>query len=163
MISHLKMIMFPDPDSSPGIPRLEIFNPSGHKLPFQQALIPRLIHQVEKGENIHFSSLEIIFTDEEGIIEINTKYLDRDYVTDIISFRYDEGQSQNAIEGSLYCCAPRIEEQSRELKTDPREEFLRIIAHGLLHLAGYDDQSAKGKKQMTALEDHYLATISAWL
>ena len=155
--------MFPDPETTPGIPKLEIFNPSGYNLPLNQALIPRLVHLIEIGEQIQFSSLEIIFTDEGGIIDINSKYLDRDYITDIITFRYDEDHSNNAIEGSLYCCAPRIEEQSKELKTDTQEEFLRIIAHGLLHLAGYDDQAAEGKKRMTELEDHYLAKIIARL
>jgi len=155
--------MFPDPEASTGIPKLQIFNPSGYKLPFSLALIPRLIRLIEKGENIQFSLLEIIFTDEEKIIEINSKYLDRDYVTDIISFRYDEEHSNEAIEGSLYCCAPRIEEQSREFQTDPAEEFLRIIAHGALHLTGYNDQTVEDKKQMTGLEDHYLAKIIARL
>jgi probable rRNA maturation factor len=155
--------MFPDPESSPGIPKLEIFNPSGYKLPFKQSLVPRLIRLIEKGENTLFISLEIIFTNEEEIIEINSKYLNRDYVTDIISFRYDEDNTNQAIEGSLYCCAPRIEEQSRELNTNPRDEYLRIISHGLLHLAGYDDQSEEEKKQMTELEDHYLDNVTAWL
>lgn len=155
--------MFPDPESSPGIPKLEIFNPSGYKLPFNLSLVPRLIRLIENGENTLFSSLEIIFTNEDEIIGINSKYLNRDYVTDIISFRYDEDDTNQAIEGSLYCCTPRIEEQSRELKIKPRDEYLRIIIHGLLHLAGYDDQSDENKKQMTKLEDHYLDILTAWL
>ena len=155
--------MFPDPESSPGIPKLEIFNPSGYKLPFNLSLVPRLIRLIENGENTLFSSLEIIFTNEDEIIGINSKYLNRDYVTDIISFRYDEDDTNQAIEGSLYCCTPRIEEQSRELKIKPRDEYLRIIIHGLLHLAGYDDQSDENKKQMTKLEDHYLDILTTWL
>lgn len=153
--------MFPDPESASKIPRLEIFNPSGHPLPFRSELVPKLIRSIEIGENVLFYDLEIVFTDEEDISEINSEYLGREYVTDIISFRYDESESGKAIEGTLYCCAPRIEEQSYELETNPEEEFLRIIAHGALHLAGYDDQTDFGKKQMTALENKYLTILTS--
>lgn len=152
-------MMFPDPDSSDKLPELAVYNPSGHSLPFRSELIPKLLHFIESGENAAFSSLEIVFVDEDEIVRINTEYLERDYVTDIISFRYDEDESNSAIEGTLYCCAPRIEEQSREHKTKSEEEFLRVVAHGLLHLTGYNDQTEPDKKKMTELEDKYLKAV----
>ena len=151
--------MFPDPESSKSLPKLAVYNPSGHPLPFQSEFIPKLLHSIEAGENATFLSVEIVFTDEDEIVRINTEYLERDYVTDIISFRYDEDESNSAIEGTLYCCAPRIEEQSKEQNTDSEEEFLRVVAHGLLHLTGYNDQTESDKKKMTGLEDKYLKTV----
>lgn len=151
--------MFPDPESSDSLIKVAVYNPSGHPLPFQSELIPKLLHSIESGENATFLSVEIVFTDEVEIVKINTEYLERDYITDIISFRYDEDESNRAIEGTLYCCAPRIEEQSKELNTSSEEEFLRVIAHGLLHLAGYNDQTEADKKKMTELEDNYLKTV----
>lgn len=154
------MTTFPDLSSPGELPKLEIFNPSGFSLPFNQAQISSLVRHIETGEKIHFFQVEIVFTTEEEITEINKHYLDHDYVTDIISFRYDEDSTNQQIEGTLYCCAPRISEQSKELNTPEEKEFLRIIAHGLLHLAGYDDASAEEKKKMTQLEDFYLAKIT---
>lgn len=151
--------MFPDLDSSHDLPKLEIFNPSGVTLPFQRTIIPKLIYQIEKHEDVRFSNLEIVFTDEDGIIEINSKYLDKTYVTDTISFRYDEDESNKAIEGTIYCCAPRIEEQARELHIEPREEYLRIITHAMLHLTGFGDKTGEEKKKMTDLENLYLSKI----
>lgn len=153
--------MFPDPEDGSQLPKLEIFNPSDFSLPFSGELVPKLLHYIEIGEDVRFTNLEIVFTDEEKITEINSEFLNRVYVTDIISFRYDEDFSNNAIEGTLYCCAPRIEEQSRELNTNPAEEFLRIIAHGALHLTGYSDKTDAEKKQMTSLENIYLAKVMA--
>ncbi|CAN5246893.1 rRNA maturation RNase YbeY [soil metagenome] len=151
--------MFPDNKPSTIFPKLEIFNPSGHTLPFNSRHVSKLIRSIELKEKVRFSDLEIVFTDEEEIIKINSQYLDKDYVTDIISFRYDEGSADKAIEGTLYCCASRIEEQSREFDTDPEEEFLRIIVHGALHLAGYDDQTEQDKENMRNLENFYLTKV----
>lgn len=149
--------MFPDPDSHPDLPKLEIFNPSGATLPFKRSIIPKLLFQIEKHEHVRFTNLEIVFTDEDGIVEINSKYLEKTYITDTISFRYDEDESNQTIEGTIYCCAPRIEEQARELHIKPREEYLRIIAHAMLHLAGYSDKTEEEKKRMTGLENVYLS------
>lgn len=154
------MTTFPDLSSPGDLPKLEIFNPSEFSLPFNQALIPSLVRHIETGEKIHFFQIEIVFTGEEDITAINKKYLGHDYVTDIISFRYDEDSDNQQIEGTLYCCAPRISEQSKELNIPKEKEFLRIIAHGLLHLAGYDDASGEEKTKMTQLEDYYLTKIT---
>ncbi len=67
------------------------------------------------------------------------------------------------IEGTLYECAPRIMSQSKEFKTDNTTEFYRIFIHGLLHLAGYDDQTLEQKETMNQLEDQYLQTIHSSL
>ena len=154
------MTKFPEPDIDSSSPKLEIFNPSGYALPIQESDAQKLLELVEKGESVQFNSVEIVFTDESGIIEINSEYLKRDYVTDIISFRLDDDDSNQAIEGTLYCCAPRIAEQSGEFDSDPESEFLRIIVHGLLHLIGYDDQTDSDKSAMTLLEDKYLQSLS---
>lgn len=155
------MTKFPEPAGSDSPSKMEIFNPTGHELPFRESDAAFLLEQIEAGETVHYQSVEIVFTDETGIIDINTEYLNRDYITDIISFRLDDDESNHAIEGTLYCCAPRISEQSVEYDSDPETEFLRVIIHGLLHLAGYDDQSYTDKTAMTSREDYYLQTLSA--
>lgn len=154
------MTIFPEPDSGDSPSKLEIFNPSGHTLPFHEADLESLLKSIEKGESVHFQSVEFIYTDEDGIVDINSRYLDRDYVTDIISFRLDDDDTDQSIEGTLYCCAPRIAEQSNEFDSTPETEFIRVAIHGMLHLAGYDDQTDADKTTMTAREDHYLQTLS---
>ncbi|GAB5408943.1 MAG: rRNA maturation RNase YbeY [Balneolaceae bacterium] len=135
---------------------LEIFNTSGLELPFQSSEAAFLLDTISKQEEVAFSFVEIAFVDENVIVQINKEFLQRDYITDIISFRYDENTSNLEIEGTLYCCAPRIAEQATEFSQLPKREFLRIIVHGLLHLCGYEDSTPEEKKEMTRLEDHFL-------
>lgn len=147
----------PQPETPGGF---SLSNPSGHAIPATIAEFEIIISLVEKGERVQFHTVELVYVDEDEIGTINREHLGRNYVTDIISFRYDENEDNTAIEGTLYCCAPRIEEQSKEFGTQNRAEFFRIFIHGLLHLTGYDDQSSRDKQNMTTLEDHYLTRIN---
>lgn len=152
------MTKFPDIPHENDEPVLTVHTSRQFSLPVKKSDLQELILLVENQEEITFSQVELVYVDEDEIVEINTKYLNRDYVTDIISFNYGDPSEDltNKIEGTLYCCAPRIIEQSRDLELDVKEEFYRIFLHGLLHLAGYDDSTARQKKIMTKLENEYL-------
>lgn len=138
---------------------LEIFNQTNLTLPFREKDAYSLLEAIEKGEKSSFSFVELVYISENEIVSINKEFLKRDYVTDIISFRYDEDESNQEIEGTLYCCAARIVEQAKEFNETEEKEFLRVLTHGLLHLVGYDDGTEKEKKKMTELENSYLAKV----
>lgn len=138
---------------------IKVFNQTDASPPFDEKLLSDTAHQIAKYEHCSFNFVEVVYVDETKIIEINNEHLDRDYVTDIISFRYDDSETNNDIEGTLFCCAPRIKEQAHEYGESEQREFLRIYIHGLLHLVGYEDQSSETKEQMTAKEDFYLRKV----
>ena len=139
-------------------PTLQIFNESSVSIPLDQASARKIISLIEEQEEVTFAFVEVVYVDEDEIVLINMDHLDRDYVTDIISFKYDENsEGKNGIEGTLFCCAPRIAEQAEEFGETTENEFRRILIHGLLHLIGYDDQTTEDKKRMTELEDKYLS------
>ncbi len=153
------MKTFPDSPGSENTEKLTLINTSGIEIPVHDRVFMKLLSITEKGENVTFREIETAFVDEEEIVRVNIEFLDRDYVTDIITFRYDEGDP-DAIEGTLYCCAPRIMEQSSEFDSLPEEEFLRVFVHGLLHLAGHEDATDAQKQAMTALENRYLKQLT---
>lgn len=136
---------------------LQIFNTTPSELPCKEIDCRKIFEFVAQHEKATFELVEVAYVDESEIIRINKEFLKRDYVTDIISFRYDENDTPNDIEGTLYCCLPRIIEQAGELNQSAEKECLRILIHGLLHLIGYDDQSTSEKEEMTRLEDLYLS------
>ena len=138
---------------------IQVFNQADTPLPFENNLLTDVAQQVAEHEECSFNFIEVVYVDEPKIIEINKEHLDRDYVTDIISFRYDDSETNEGIEGTLFCCAPRITEQAQEFGESEQREFLRIYIHGLLHLTGYEDQSSESKEQMTSKEDFYLRII----
>lgn len=135
---------------------IQLFNQTAEDLPLSPEDVRNISSLVASGENVEFSLLEVVYVDDKEIVRINKEYLERDYVTDIITFRYDEDPSNQSLEGTLYCCAPRIYEQALELDQDPGEEFKRILIHGILHLCGYEDENAQAKQQMSDRENYYL-------
>lgn len=137
-------------------PVVQIFNESGEDIPLSEKEANAILPAFCEKEHCHFSFVELVYVDENEIVRINKEHLDRDYITDIISFRYDENTDNREIEGTLFCCAPRIKEQAQEFAGSEKEEFQRILIHGLLHLVGYNDATAEEKNRMTALENHYL-------
>lgn len=140
-------------------PDIQLYNESGKEIPIDFEVIREYLLKVATQEDCSFSLLEVVYVDESGIVDINQEYLSRDYVTDIISFRYDEDQDNTNIEGTLYCCAQRIYEQALELNEDIEREFKRILIHGLLHLCGYEDDTPGAKEKMTQRENYYLRSV----
>lgn len=138
---------------------IEIYNESGLEIPFTKTQFNQLIRVVSEGENCIFSWIEIVYVDENGIVEVNKKFLDRNYITDIITFSYsDEAQvhSTSGIEGTIYMCNQRIVEQAKDFKVNLLEEYKRIFVHGLLHLSGHHDDTEELKQAMNTLENKYI-------
>lgn len=137
-------------------PDIQVFNQTDHSIPLEKSIFKDLALSISDKEMGSFRFIEVVYVDEELIVRINKEYLDHDYVTDIITFRYDESEEKNDIEGTIFCCAPRIVEQAEEFNESTEREFLRVYIHGLLHLMGYNDQTEEDKKQMRTKEDEYI-------
>jgi rRNA maturation RNase YbeY len=138
-------------------PIIQLYNESGIEIPLTQSITEKVGNLVFDSEGVSLQSLEIVFVDEDKIVEINEMHLGRDYVTDIITYHYQD--ENEPVEGTVFCCAQRIFEQAKELETEPKQEFLRIYIHGLLHLCGYNDTTTEEKLQMTQKENEYLIQI----
>ena len=98
-------------------------------------------------------NISIIFTSDEYLLDINKKYLNHDYYTDIITFNYNE---ENVVSGDLFISLDRIKENSILQNQAFDEEVIRIIIHGFLHLNGINDKSVIEKTEMTKFENLYL-------
>lgn len=141
-------------------PDIQVFNQSVCTIPIEDSIYPKIAATIADEEQSSINFVEVVYVDEDEIVRVNNEHLDRDYVTDIITFRYDDASTKKDIEGTMFCCAPRIIEQAEEFNESIEQEFLRIYIHGLLHLIGYEDKSEKQKQQMTAKEDTYLNLAS---
>jgi len=142
---------------------IELFNESGMDIPLSEPDFTDMANLVSEGENRIFSLLEIVYVNTSGIIEVNSKFLKRKYVTDIITFPYSEENSDlisNELEGTIYMCNQRIREQADDLGTNIYEEFRRVFIHGLLHLCGYHDDTVEAKNIMTEKENKYLKSLN---
>ena len=96
----------------------------------------------------------IIFCSDNYILDINMKYLQHDYFTDIITFDYCE---KNTLSGDLFISVDSVRENALLYGAPSFEDELnRVIVHGLLHLIGYDDHSDEQVAVMRQKENYYL-------
>src|SRR5690625_7726958 len=106
---------------------------------------------MEKSFGVRFQMIELVYVDENEIVRIHREFLGKEYITDIITFPYlDPGSTE--INGKLFCCPPRIVEQSRELGTASRQEFNRVFNNGMLDQCGLDDATPGQTVTMSVLE-----------
>jgi len=119
-----------------------------------KALNNRWLKMVAESEIKKLGPLSIIFCSDNYILDINIKYLQHDYFTDIITFDYCEGDRLN---GDLFISVDTVRENASFYGTEFADELNRVIVHGILHLIGYDDHSEKDIAEMRAKENYYLS------
>lgn len=102
--------------------------------------------------------VNVIFCSDNYILDVNMKYLQHDYFTDIITFDYCEG---DVLSGDLFISVDSVRENSVFYGTEFADELNRVIVHGLLHLIGYDDHKDEDIKVMRSKEDYYLKLRTA--
>lgn len=97
--------------------------------------------------------VDYIFCSDNYLLEINKKYLQHDYYTDIITFPL----SENPIEANVFISIDRVKENADLYKVTFEHELHRVMAHGILHLLGYNDSTHEEKQIMRQQEDSLLA------
>lgn len=114
------------------------------------------IKNVVVTEGYKLGDVSFIFCSDDYLLDVNRKYLDHDYYTDIITFDYVEDKILN---GDIFISIDRVKENAVEFETTFDNEFHRILIHGILHLLGYKDKIRKDKLIMTEKEDLYLKIL----
>lgn len=113
----------------------------------------------KKDKDVYVS---ILFTNNEKIKELNSKYRGKDSSTDIISFAYNdhkEIKEEVEILGDIVVSIEKVKEQAKEYGHSFEREFYYILIHGILHLLGYDHIENRDKKIMREKEEEILSAF----
>ncbi|MDR9398583.1 MAG: rRNA maturation RNase YbeY [Salibacter sp.] len=132
--------------------RINISFHSKQSLPFNLDEIEVWIKRVIDREKRKTGIISYTFVDDEELLRINKDFLNHDYFTDIITF--DE-VVDNTINGDIFISLERIQDNSSD-SASFKNEFLRVVIHGVLHLIGYDDHCSSEKLLMREKEDDYI-------
>lgn len=123
------------------------------KVKFSKSNTKKFIKDLINSENKKTGDVNFIFCSDDYLLDVNKQYLNHDYYTDIITFDYCEG---NHVSGDIFISVDRVIENSLNQKVDFKNEFCRVLFHGVLHLCGYKDKKKEDKTLMTSKEDFYL-------
>lgn len=149
-------------------------------------LLRVLAKKMLKAAGVRDARLSIALLSAAAIRRLNRVYLGHDFVTDVVTFNLGSEKSRVRVErgrGTVargkgkrrpfhfsplacdvygeICICPGVAQRNAKKYSEPFErELMRYIAHGILHLGGFDDRTAFQRKAMRVLEDKCLEMAS---
>jgi len=119
----------------------------------ESSKIKELIKKVIKIEKKTFDDLIFVFTSDKELVKINKEFLGRIYYTDVISFNYSDKTEKKA---EVYISIDTVRYNANNYKVSLKEEVLRVMIHGTLHLCGYKDNTKESRRIMKMMEEIWL-------
>jgi len=117
----------------------------------------RLARQVFKGEGKR-GTVDIILGDAAMLRSLNRQFRHTAKTTDILSFPFGEQgrPDESGYWGEIYINLDRLHTEAERESATMRDALALRVAHGLLHLFGYDHIDDPDARQMIAREKRYL-------
>ena len=132
------------------------FFPSGVKFSFRdRKKFKHFIDLIILREGKKIEIVNFVFCTDLQLRNLNKKFLNHDYFTDILTF--DLSENKKLIIADIYVSVNRINDNSKKFHISFTKELHRIMIHGLLHLCGYKDKKKIEKSQIRLTEDKYLS------
>jgi probable rRNA maturation factor len=75
--------------------------------------------------------LNVYFVGDSKMRLINKKYRNKDYVTDVLSFPYEDF-------GEIYICMNKVTQKAKSFNTTTENYLQYLFVHSMIHLLGHD-------------------------
>lgn len=121
-------------------------------------LVRKWLKSTIESEGFKLKEMNFVFCSDHYLLTINQEYLKHDTLTDIITF--DNSDKEFTIVADLFISIERVHENAHTFSVSEKDELLRVMVHGTLHLLGYTDKGKTAKKLMTARENYYLLKLA---
>ena len=118
--------------------------------------IKKLIRRILKGENFKKTGcINICFTDNTLIKKLNSRFLNTNRATDVLAFNLS-AENEPALFAEIAISAECAIKNSRCFKNLPEKELLLYVAHGVLHILGFNDRTKAQTQLMRSKEREYV-------
>ncbi|KQC13535.1 MAG: hypothetical protein APR63_08385 [Desulfuromonas sp. SDB] len=125
----------------------------------QQKNYQELIRSILSHLNISHGEMSISILNEQQIKSYNYRYRQVNSPTDVISFPSEiEGDW-----GDILICPEIIKENAKRFNINFTQELIRVIAHGILHLLGYNHDNRLNKSKMFKLQEEIVKNMGDWI
>ncbi len=131
------------------------------------AAVAAVIEAVLAAEQVGEVEVGVVLLDEHEMQEINREHRGKDEPTDVLAFPIDDDEDEDLdgvtrMLGDVVICVPVMARQAAENDVAIGDELVDLLAHGTLHLLGYDHETDDGR--MLARQDEIVANLApiAW-
>lgn len=115
------------------------------------------IRKVAATHSCTVGNLNYLFMNDEDMLVANRQFVGHDYYTDIITFDYSRG---NHIAGDIMISLDTVASNAAKFGVPYRQELMRVIIHGVLHLCGINDKGPGEREIMEANENAALELLT---
>nr|NNM91113.1 rRNA maturation RNase YbeY [Bacilli bacterium] len=127
--------------------------------------IERVLEAIATKEDLDDAEVSVVIVDDDAIRDLNRTYRQLDQPTDVLSFAMLEGDDdfdpddEVQMLGDIVISWDRLCEQAKEYGHDEVRELAFLVAHGMLHLLGYDHQTKEDETIMFGLQEEILTDL----
>ena len=118
--------------------------------------ISKWLNEVASQYNKRIGDLVYCFCSDDEILRTNREFLNHDYYTDIITFDYSIG---NKVGADILISLDTVKSNAKLFDVSFKDELMRVIVHGLLHLCGLKDKTPQERELMESAENKALALL----
>ena len=117
------------------------------RLPLAREAVARAVRTVLRSEGVARARVSVAFVSNARIAGLNRRHLGHRGATDVLSFTLTPAVPGEPLVGDLYIAPDVARANARASGTAVREEILRLVIHGALHLAGHDHAVDDGRER----------------
>jgi len=135
----------------------------GVRVPVARARVVALAEGVLRREKVRNALLSVAFVTDRNIAALNREHLGHSGPTDVISFGFARVEPRGAVVGDVYIAPGVARRNALAHGRGVREELLRLVVHGVLHVLGHDhpEDESRYESRMWKRQERLLRTLGA--
>lgn len=129
-------------------------------LPLEETRLQEALTKFLQAIDLSDRFISLYLTDDEEIRRFNHEHRQKDSATDVLSWSYYEDDPESPCMGEVAISLERVNAQAKANNWTAEVELLRLLAHAIAHLAGWDhERSDEEEKAMLAIEIDMLERV----
>lgn len=118
--------------------------------PLPLRTVQRVVTTVLKKERVSTRRrVNVIFVDNAQLRRLSKRFLQKNHNTDVIAFPYKPTPAKEKLPlGDVYVSIDQARINARRFDVSLKQELIRLVVHGTLHLLGYSDHGTAKKARM---------------
>ena len=131
------------------------------RIPVGRARVERVVTSVLRAERVRNAELSVTFVSDRRMARLNQEHLAHAGATDVISFGFAPVAEGGPLTGDVYIAPAVARRNALAHGSGIREELLRLVVHGTLHVVGHDHpvDEARYESAMWRLQERLLRRV----
>jgi probable rRNA maturation factor len=140
------------------VSQLGLVSVAGRSAPLSRATLTRAARRVLRAER-SAARLSFAFISRNRMQELNLRWKRKERPTDVLAFAL--AGPDGGLAGDIYICPWVAAREARARDIPLRQELLRLVVHGVLHVLGYDHPEGESRdaSAMWRRQERYVRSL----